>query len=91
MGSVIASHNRKIIQPTSNNHGCNCRNRTECPLDIKCLTANIAYKGVVSAPNEPDNKYFGITETSFKDGFRNHARDFRHKKYVNSTELFKYM
>ena len=30
-------------------------------------------------------------ETSFKDHFRNHTRDFRHKKYVNRTELSKYM
>ena len=33
MGSVIASDNRRIIQPTSNNHGCNCRNRAECPFE----------------------------------------------------------
>ena len=36
-------------------------------------------------------KYFGIAGTSFKDRFRNHTRDFRHKKYVNSTELSKYL
>ena len=66
MGSVIASHNRRIIQPNSNNHGCNCRNRAECPLDNKCLTANIVYKAVVSAPNKPDKKYFSIAETSLK-------------------------
>ena len=35
MGSVIASHNRRIIQPTSNNHECNCINTAECPLDNK--------------------------------------------------------
>ena len=46
---------------------------------------------MVSAPNKPDKKYFGIAGTSFKDRFRNHTRDFRHKKYVNSTELSKYM
>ena len=91
MSSVIASHNRTIIEPTSNNHVCNCRNRTKCPLVNKCLTTNIVYKTVVSAPSKPDNKYFGIAETSFKDRFRNRTRDFRRKKYVNSTELFKYM
>ena len=91
MGSVIASHNRRIIQSTSNNHGCNCRNRGECPPDNKCLTANILFKAVVSTPSKPDKKYFGIAETSIKDRFRNHTRDFRHKKYINSTELSKYM
>ena len=82
MGSVIASHNRRIIQPTSNSHGCNCRNRAECLLDHKCLTANNVYKAVVSAPSKPDKKYFGIAETSYKDRFRNHIIDFRHKKNV---------
>ena len=90
-GLVIASRNRRIIQPTSNNNGCNCRNKAECPLDNKCSTANIVYKAVVSAPSKPDKKYFGVAETSFKDRFRNHTRDFRHKKYVNSIELSKYM
>ena len=91
MGSVIASHNRRIIQPTSNSQGFNCRNRAECLLDHKCLTANIVYKAVVSAPSKPDKKYFGIEEISSKDCFRNHTGDFRHKNYVNSTELSKYM
>ena len=60
-------------------------------MENKCLMANIVYKTVVSAPSKPDNKYFGIAETTFKDCFRNHTRDFHHKKYVNSTELSKYM
>ena len=54
MGSVIASHNPRIIQPTSDNDGYNCRNRAECRLDNKCLTANIVYKAVVSASSKPD-------------------------------------
>ena len=50
MGSVTVSHNRSIIQLTFNNHGCNCRNRTECPLDNKCLMSNLVYKAEISAP-----------------------------------------
>ena len=46
---------------------------------------------MVLTPRKPDKKYFGIAETSFKDHFRNHTRGFRHKKYVNSTKLSKYM
>ena len=80
MGSVIASHNRRIIQPTSNNLGCNCRDRVEFPLDNKCLTENIVYKAVVPAPSKPDKKKFGIEDTSFRDHFRSQTRDLRHKK-----------
>ena len=91
IGSNIAFYNWRIIQTTSDNHGCNCRNRAECPLDNKCLTTNIVFKAVVLASSKPDKKNFGIAETSFKVCFRNHTREFRHKKYVNSSELSKYM
>ena len=42
---------------------------TEYPLN-KCLTTNMVYKAVVSAPSKPDKKYFGIAETTFKERFR---------------------
>ena len=80
--TVIASHNQGITQLTSNNHACNCRNTAECPFGNKYLTANIVHKTVVSAPCKSDKKYFGIAETSFKDRFRNHARDFCHKNHT---------
>ena len=53
--------------------------------------AFIVHKSVVSAPGKPDKKFFDVAETSFKDPFSNHTRDFRHNRYVNSTELSKYM
>ena len=82
-----SSHNRRIIQPTSNKHGCNSRNRAKCPLENKCLTTNIVYKAVISAPNKPEKEYFTIGETSFKDRFRNHTRDFRHKPSTYTWKL----
>ena len=41
--------------------------------------------------NKAEKKYFSIAETSFKDRLRDHTSDFRNKKYINSTELSKYM
>ena len=87
--SIIAFHNRIVIQLTSNNNGCNFRNRAEYPLKNKCLTENIVFKAVISAPSKPDNKYFGIKETMFKDRFRNHTKYFYHKNYVKSTKMSK--
>ena len=54
-------------------------------LKKKCSNADIGYKAVISAHSEPDKKYFGIAEITFKDQLRNYTRDFRHKKYVNTT------
>ena len=46
---------------------------------------------MVSATSTPDNNFFCIAETTFKEGFRSNRRDSHHKKYANSTELSKYM
>ena len=75
-GSFIARHNRRVIQLTSNNHGCSCRNKAEFPFEKKCSNADIGYKAVISAHSEPDKKYFGIAEITFKDQLRNYTRDF---------------
>ena len=32
ISSVIASHNKSILHPTSKKHGCNYRNKKSCPL-----------------------------------------------------------
>ena len=51
--SFIASHNRRVIQPTSNNHGCNCRNTAKCPPDDKCLMTKIVHGTMVLVPSKP--------------------------------------
>ena len=35
--------------------------------------------------------YFGWANTTFKERYKNHIRDFKHEKYENSTELAKYI
>ena len=35
--------------------------------------------------------YFGLADTTFKEMYRNHIRDFKHEKNENSTELAKYI
>ena len=89
--SKISFSNRRIINLPPSNLGSNCRNKAYCPLDNKCLTPSILYKAIVSVTNKPDKKYFGISETPFRDRYRNHTRDFRHKEYVNNTGLSKYI
>ena len=80
IGSVKSSQNWRVFQSISNYYGCNFRNRAECSLDDKYLTAYILYKAVVSALSKPGKRYFGIAETTFKERFRNHTRDFYQKK-----------
>ena len=35
--------------------------------------------------------FFGLTDTTFKERYRNHKRNFEHEKYENITELAKYI
>ena len=46
---------------------------------------------MVNKSNDEEKFYFGLADTTFKERYRNHIRDFKHEKYENSTELAKYM
>ena len=91
MASIISSHNRTILNPdVSLEYGCNCRSRNEFSLQNKCLTPKIVYCAKVENDiNVENNFYFGVSETPFKESFRNHKKEFNYAKYRNSTELSK--
>ena len=66
--------------------------KKNCPLDNKCLTPNIIYEAQISNnTNDEHRKYLGAAETSFKEIYSNHVRDFKHKKHMKCTELSKYI
>ena len=100
MSSIIQSHNRRAAKKTKEpqNHGkiskplktCNCRIRNECPLDGKCLTEAIVYKATVCSMSTV-KQYIGLTGGTFKSRYYNHTKSFRQQKYVNDTELSKYV
>ena len=92
IGSIISTHNRNILSPKQQSFGCNCRNKNECPLDGECQTPKVIYRADVTNSSNSEHKfYFGLADTTFKERYRNHTRDFRHQKYENSTELAKYI
>ena len=72
--------------------GCNCRQKTSCPLDNKCLTPKVVYKAEITTEVNQEKKiYIGLTETTFKERYRNHVKSFKNKKYSKDTELSKYI
>ena len=92
VASVLLAHNRNMLYPKKFEFGCNCKLKTDCPLDNKCLTPKIAYQAIVRNDTNDEKKfYLGVFETPFKERFRNHKKEFTHKKYRNSTELSKYI
>lgn len=93
IGTIISTHNKKMLsKKETTEYGCNCRNKDSCPLENKCLTPQLIYKAEVANNINTDIKsYIGLSETPFKVRFRNHTKDFKHKKYSKSTELSKYI
>ena len=92
ISSIISSHNHNILWPKQKSFGCNCRAKNECPLNGECQTPSVIYRAdVINDSNDEEKFYFGLADTTFKERYRNHIRDFNHEKYKNSTELAKYI
>ena len=93
MISIIASHNRKILntQHSTQIKGWNCRGgTTACPLDGKCLTDSLIYKAIVKAGDQKA-EYIGLASTEFKTRYNNHNSSFKNSKQENSTGLSKHV
>ena len=97
MTNKISSHKKKIINSGNETNGktCNCRNKSNCPLDNKCLINKIVYKAEIETNdgiNELSTKvYFGISKTYFKSRYNKNKMSFRNQTHENDTELSKYI
>ena len=92
IGSIISSHNRATLHPATTSYGCNCRVKDSCPLNGECLTPKLVYRADIKNNSNNKKKYYvGLSETTFKQRYRNHKKELNHAKYQNSTELSKYI
>ena len=68
MNCIISAHSRFIFNPPKNNFGCNCRDKTNCPLQNQRLTPNIVYQADIyhNMDNEKE-VYLGVSEIPFKE------------------------
>ena len=88
--NTIDSHNHNIIANKPEDKTCNCRNKTECPLQGKCRSTNTIYKATVSTDNSSES-YIGATENEFKTRLANHKQSFKKETLRNATELSKHI
>ena len=92
MGSIISAYNHRLLTPENSSFGWNCRNKSNCPLEQKCLTPKVIYRADMANDEDDEYKfYYGLTESSIKERFRNHTKSFNHGLYQNETELSKYI
>ena len=90
MKSIINKQNVNILNNIAEiKKRRNCRSKSNCPLDGKCLTINIIYEAKVTTkqPTFKDKIYNGTVETDFKDRFNNHMKSFNFQQYENNTDL----
>ena len=92
--NILNGHNHKVLNQTAandNKAGCNCRNRSGCPVDGLCQAKNVIYQATVNT-NDSTKIYIGSTGRRFKDRYSEHKSSF--KKYDpegNYTELAKHI
>ena len=77
MKTIISAHNKKILSqdtatlaPTQQERACNSGKKPECPLEEKCLQANVVYQASVTTETTNES-YVGLA-TNFTDRHRNH-------------------
>ena len=92
VGRIIQATNKRILKNGSTEDEekpCNCRNKTSCPLNGKCLTKTVVYEATLTTNNNITHKYIGLTENDFKERYNNHTKSFRNPANRNDTELAK--
>ena len=91
MSNAIRKHNSKIMKNPApcTTKTCNCRRKTDSPMDCNCLSECLIYKASVSATT--DKYYYGTCENTFKERYNNHKCSFRSKSREKNTELSKYV
>ena len=92
MSNMIKSHNKKVInKDVTELKSCNCRVKSECPLNGQCEDSDIIYKCTVLSPDKPSGVYLGTAKGDFKKRFYNHRKSFNNEASVNDTTLSKYI
>ena len=90
IGSILSSHNKRMLNSNSTECRCNCNNRDECPLENKCLNPRVVYRAdVTNKKNDEHKYYYGISDTPFKDRYENHKTFFRHRSHLIASDLSK--
>ena len=93
MSMIIKKHNKKIInnKATPTTLPCNCRKKTEWPLNGNCQQPSVIYQATARIKNKPEKVYLGLTEGPWKQRNHGHKFSFSNQKYAHSTALSKYV
>ena len=93
ISQIIKQHNRNVSnKKEKQTNPCNCRNKSECPLNGNCKVQNVICKCTVSATKtSKECVYLGIAEGNPKQRLYNHWQSFKDKKNENDTAWSSYL
>ena len=63
----------------------------ECVRVCQCVRCKTNASHQISSTRQTPGRHLGLSETAFKDRYRNHVRDFKNEIHYNKTELSKYV
>ena len=91
VGNIIKQHNSKLLSKTNdnNNRKCNCKSKSNYPLNGEYLTQCLVYKATSTTSNN-NFLYYGNSEGEFKIRYNNLTKSFRDRECMNETELSKH-
>ena len=94
--SIISGHNKKLLNMNNDpKPTCNCRVKTNCPVEGKCQHKNVIYSATVTHGSNDIKEYIGSTSRRFKKRFYEHKSSFpsdtKQSKPRNCTELANYL
>ena len=75
--ALINSHNKKLTKKSDKNEKlCNCRSKTNCPVDKKWCLNNVIYQAKISTSENDHKIYIGSTKRTFKSRYYEHKATF---------------
>ena len=92
MANIIKGHNNKLTNTKVRQQlACNCRVKSDCPLNGDCRKESIVYKCTACTIRQLKKVYLGLTDGEFKTRFYKNSKSFRTKSYPNNTTLSSYV
>ena len=89
VGSIIAQHNKKILEEAEDAQSrCNCE-IGECPVEGECERKELIYQATLKYDGNKVDTYIGLTARTFLDRHKEHTRSFEKESQKTSTKLSK--
>ena len=92
IATIISVHKKQVMNPRKETHSCNCCKKSVSSQINASHPPSYVYEATITNDKNDEKKtYIEASATSFKDRFRNHTKDMKHRKYSKSTKLLKYI